>query len=52
MCYVSALVLGLYLIQALMTVHRNGFLTDYDALHRASAHKRKMKHNDLQCIKV
>jgi hypothetical protein len=52
MCYVSALVLGLHLIQALKTVHRSGLLTHYDALHRASAHKRKMRHKYLQCIKV
>jgi hypothetical protein len=45
-------VLGLCLIKALMTVHRNGLLTHYDALHRASTHKRKMKHNNLQLIKV
>ena len=43
MCYLSALVLEQFPIQALMTVHHNVLLFHYDALQGASAHMRKMK---------
>jgi len=43
MCYLSALALEQFPIQALMTVHHNVLLFHYDALQGASAHMRKMK---------